>query len=113
MRQRKEASKTSLLILAFIMRTLQVLLTVLDGQKLGPGYLTPSATALQTMIDLKRQLDTVTINKASYQSPGNVLFSSAWVASLRAGQDAIYLADVDGNLNKANGPAYVFLPPTA
>lgn len=94
------------------MRTLQVLLTILDGQKLGPGYLTPpKPTALECAIELKRQLDTVTINGGSYQPAGNLLFASAWVASLRAGQDAIYLADVDGNLNKANGPAYVFLQP--
>jgi hypothetical protein len=91
------------------MRTLQVLLTVLDGQKLGPGYLTPKATALETMIDLKRQLDTVTINNGPYQSPGTVLFSSAWIASLRAGQNAIYLSGPDGNLDLSKaGPAYVF-----
>ena len=91
------------------MRTLQVLLTVLDGQKLGAGYLTPpKPTALETMIELKRQLDTVTINGGSYQPTGSLLFATAWVSSLRTGQDAIYLADVDGNLNKANGPAYVF-----
>lgn len=91
------------------MRTLQVLLTILDGQKLGPGYLTPpKPTALETAIELQRQLDTVTINGGSYQPTGNLLFASAWVSSLRAGQDAIYLADVDGNLNKASGPAYIF-----
>lgn len=96
------------------MRTLQKLLTVLDGQKLAPGYLTPpKPTALECAIELKRQLDTVTINGGPYQPQGNLLFASAWVASLRAGQDAIYLADVDGNLNKANGPAYVFSPPSA
>jgi hypothetical protein len=94
------------------MRSLQELLVILDGQKLSPGYLTPGGpTALETMIALKQQLDIGTLNKSPYQAPGNVLFASAWVASLRAGQDAIYLADVDGNLNKASGPAFVFTQP--
>lgn len=94
------------------MRTLQILLTLLDGQKLAPGYLTPpKPTALECAIDLKRQLDTVTINGGAYQPQGNLLFASAWVGSLRAGQDAIWINDVDGNLNKANGPAYVFQQP--
>jgi hypothetical protein len=93
------------------MRTLQKLLVTLGSQKLGPGYLTPpKPTALETAIDLKRQLDAVTINGGSYQPTGDLLFASAWVSSLRAGQDAIYLADASGNLNKANGPAYVFVP---
>jgi hypothetical protein len=94
------------------MRTLQVLLTLLDGQKLSPGYLIPSKpTALECAIDLKKQLDTVTINGGSYQPAGSLLFAEAWVGSLRAGQDAIWLNDVDGNLNKANGPAYIFTQP--
>ena len=93
------------------MRTLQVLLTVLGGQKLGPGYLTPKATALDTVIDLKRQLDSVTINGGSYQPQGNLLFASAWVGSLAAGRDAIWLAGVDGklDLSQNKGPAYVFV----
>jgi hypothetical protein len=94
------------------MRSLQVLLVILDGQKLSPGYLTPGGpTALETMIALKKQLDTDILNKAPYQAPENILFRPAWIASLKAGQDAIYLADVDGNLNKANGPAFIFTQP--
>jgi hypothetical protein len=94
------------------MRTLQILLTVLDGQKLSPGYLTPLApTALEHMIALKKLVDTDTINGAPHQTPNDLLFAPAWVSSLRAGQDAIYLAGVDGNLNKANGPAYIFTQP--
>jgi hypothetical protein len=98
------------------MRTLQELLTVLDGQKLGPGYLTPTKpTAYECAIDLKRQLDTVTINGGRYQPQGDLLFRHAWVGSLRAGQDAIWLNGVDGNLDLSNGqqPAYTFLPPSA
>jgi hypothetical protein len=94
------------------MRTLQSLLTILDGQKLSPGYLTPpKPTALECAHELKRLLDTVTINGGSYQPQGDLLFKQAWVGSLRAGQDAIWLNDVDGNLNKANGPAYIFTQP--
>jgi hypothetical protein len=96
-------------------RTLQELLVVLDGQKLSPGYLTPLApTALEHMIALKRTLDTVTINGGAYQPAGNLLFAEAWVGSLRAGQDAIWLNGVDGNLDLSNGnkqPAYIFTQP--
>jgi hypothetical protein len=92
------------------MRSLQVLLTVLDGQKLGPGYLTPKATALETVRDLKQQTDALVLANAPMQPPSSVLFAQAWVASLRAGQDAIYLNGVDGNLDLSKaGPAYVFL----
>jgi len=96
------------------MRTLQSLLTILDGQKLAPGYLTPpKPTALECAIELKRQLDTVTLNGGSYQPQGNLLFAEAWVGSLRAGVDAIWLNAVDGNLDLSNGkqPAYVFQQP--
>jgi hypothetical protein len=95
------------------MYTLDRLLVILDGQKLAPGYLTPagSGTALETVIDLKRQADSFVLNWSPWQSPASLLTRPAWVASLEAGQDAIYLADVDGNLNKANGPAYRFLQP--
>jgi hypothetical protein len=91
------------------MRTLQELLVILDGQKLGPGYLTPKPTALETMIDLKRQADTLVLNGLPYIPPAaTLLFASAWVASLK-GRDAIYLAGVDGNLDFSNGqPAYLF-----
>jgi hypothetical protein len=96
------------------MRTLQSLLTILDGQKLSPGYLTPpKPTALECAIDLKRQLDAVTINGGSYQLPGSLLFSEAWVGSLAAGQDAIFLNDVSGNLDLSHTPkpAYLFTQP--
>jgi hypothetical protein len=96
------------------MRTLQKLLTVLDGQKLSPGYLTPTKpTALEYAIDLKKQLDTGTINLTGYQSPGNLLFASAWVGSLRAGIDAIWLNGPDGNLDLSHGsgPALIFTEP--
>lgn len=89
------------------MRSLQVLLTVLDGQKLSAGYLTPKTTALDTVIDLITQASNNTLMKSPFRDPATLLFSQAWVASYR-GQDAIYLADVDGNLNKASGPAYKF-----
>jgi hypothetical protein len=95
------------------MYSLQRLLITLDGQKLAAGYLTPagSGTALETAIDLKRQADTFIINASPWQSPASLLSRPAWIASLKAGQDAIYLNDVDGNLNMANGPAYKFLQP--
>jgi hypothetical protein len=88
------------------------LLIILDGQQLSPGYLTPAGkgTALETAIDLKRQADTFILNKSPWQSPASLLTRPAWVAS-KDSQDVIYLADVDGNLNKANGPAYKFTQP--
>jgi hypothetical protein len=96
------------------MRTLQSLLTILGGQKLAPGYLTPTKpTALECAIDLKRQLDTVTINGGRYQASGDLLFKEAWVGSLAAGQDAIWINDVGGHLDISNGqqPAYKFQQP--
>jgi hypothetical protein len=89
------------------MRTLQVLLTVLDGQKLSAGYLTPQATALDTVNTLITAARTNTLNFSPFRDPATLLFSPAWVASYK-GQDAIYLMDVDGSLNKASGPAYKF-----
>ena len=60
------------------MRTLQSLLTILDGQKLAPGYLTPlGPTALEHMIALKKLLDTNTINGGAYQPQGDLLFKEA------------------------------------
>jgi hypothetical protein len=93
--------------------TLYHLLIILDGQKLSPGYLTPAGTgntALETAIDLKRQADAFILNKSPWQSPASLLTRPAWVAS-KDSQDVIYIADVDGNLNKANGPAYRFTQP--
>jgi hypothetical protein len=96
------------------MYTLQRLLITLDGQKLSPGYLTPagSGTALETVLDLKRQADTFVINASPWQSPAALLTRPAFIASLKAGQDVIYLNGVDGNLDLSQGgPAYRFTQP--
>ena len=97
---------------------LQNLLTILDGQKLTAGYLTPAGTgtALETVIALKNQFDPWTLK--TNPLPGmtnqvgapNVLLSPAWVASQAVGQTAIFLDGVDGNLNLSNTPkpAYTF-----
>jgi hypothetical protein len=94
------------------MYTLQRLLTILDGQKLSPGYLTPpKPTALETVIELKKAFDPFTLLQNPITPPA-LLMTPAWVASLKAGQDAIYLAGVDGNLDLSHaGPAYVFTQP--
>lgn len=105
------------------MPNLQDLLTILGTtQKLAPGYLTPVGTAPNppnahdTLRALKQQFDPFTLR--SNPLPGmtnqvgapNVLLSPAWVASLAAGQDAIFLSDVGGRLNTSNTPqpAYIF-----
>ena len=97
------------------MRTLQKLLVILGSQKLSPGYLTPpKPTALETAIELKRLADTDTINGAPHQTPNDLLFASAWVGSLGAGKDAIFLADVQGRLDTSHSnqqPAYIFTQP--
>ena len=93
------------------MYSLQRLLVTLDGQKLSPGYLTPQATALQTAIALMQQFDPFTLLQNPITPPA-LLMTPAWIASLRAGQDAIYLSGVDGNLDLSHaGPAYVFSQP--
>lgn len=97
------------------MNTLQTLLTILDGQKLGPGYLTPlGPTALETVIALKKQYDPYTLVQNPLPFP-QLLMTPAFVGSLAAGQDAIFLDDASGNLDLSHGkaPAYVFLPPNA
>lgn len=93
-------------------RSLQVLLTILDGQKLKAGYLTPpKPTALECVIELKKAYDPTQLPQTPtpYQFP-SLLFTPAWVASLAAGQDAIFLDSVDGNLDLSHskGPAYIF-----
>lgn len=94
------------------MRTLQKLLVILGSQKLNAGYLTPlGPTALEHMIALKKLVDTDTINGAPHQTPNDLLFASAWIGSLGAGKDAIFLAGVDGKLDishSAQQPAYIF-----
>jgi hypothetical protein len=94
--------------------TLQTLLVILDGQKLGAGYLTPpKPTALETVIELKKAYDPRQLpsNPVPYQWP-SLLHTPAFVASLAGGQDAIFLDGVDGNLDLSHGskqPAYVFV----
>lgn len=99
--------------------TLQTLLTILGkDQKLAAGYLTPVGTppnALETVIALKQQFNPFTL--AQNPLPGmtgmgapNILLTPAWVASLAAGQDAIFLSDVGGRIDASHTPqpAYVF-----
>lgn len=90
------------------MNTLQTLLVILNGQKLAPGYLTPQgATALETVIALKKQFDPIQLISNPITPPA-LLMTPAHVASL-SGQDAIYLDGVDGNLDLSKaGPAYLF-----
>jgi len=104
------------------MNTLQTLLIILDGQKLLPGYLSPAGTgtALETVIALKNQFDPFTLAQnplpgmTSWASAPNVLKCPAWVASLAAGQDAIFLSDVMGRIDASHTPkpAYIFANPT-
>lgn len=102
------------------MNTLQSLLTILgQNQHLAPGYLTPVGTppnALETVRALKQQFDPFTL--AQNPLPGmtnqvgapNILLTPAWVASLAAGQDAIFLEDVGGRIDASHTPqpAYIF-----
>lgn len=94
-----------------LMNTLQDLLVILDGQKLGPGYLTPpKPTALETVIELKKSYDPWTLAQTPLPFP-QLLMTPAWIGSLSAGRDAIWLDGVDGNLDLSKaGPAYTFLP---
>jgi hypothetical protein len=103
------------------MPNLQNLLVILDGQKLSAGYLSPAGTgtALETVIALKNQFDPFTI--AGNPLPGmtnqvgapNILLSPAWVGSLGAGIDGIFLSDVGGWLDQSHTPkpAYTFKQP--
>ena len=91
------------------MYPLQRLLTILDGQKLAAGYWSPagSGTALETVIAL---MNAWTLDAAYHGppvAPPGTLNLPAWVSSL-TGQNAIYVAGVDGNLSMAQGPAYIF-----
>lgn len=106
------------------MPNLQNLLVILGPtQKLNSGYLSVPATgpagggtARDVLEALKQQFDPYTLR--SNPLPGmtnqvgapNVLLTPAWVGSLAAGQDAIFLDGVDGNLNLGNTPrpAYLF-----
>lgn len=104
------------------MNSLQTLLTILGRtQKLAAGYLTPVGTggappnAHDTVIALKQQFDPYTL--AQNPLPGmtnqvgapNILLAPAWVASLAAGQDAIYISGLEGRIDNSHpGPAYIF-----
>jgi hypothetical protein len=98
----------------------------LGGTKLKAGYLTPAGTgtALETVIAMKNQFDPFTLRSnplpglnnpplgPSGQPQPNFLLSPAWIASLRAGVDAIYLAGVNGQLDGSPGqPAFSILQP--
>lgn len=98
----------------------QLLIILGNDQKLAPGWLTPSGTpyptALQTWQALKNQFDPYTLMgnplppMTDWAGAPNILLAPAWVASLAAGQDAIFIADVGGRLNTSNTPqpAYLF-----
>jgi hypothetical protein len=94
--------------------TLNELLAILgDTQKLSAGYLTPvgspNPTALQTLIALRKQFDPYTLIQNPLSRPAT-LMTPAWVASLAAGQDAIFLEDVGGRIDTSHTPqpAYIF-----
>jgi hypothetical protein len=103
------------------MNTLNELLTVLgDTQKLSAGYLTPvgtpNPTALQTLRALRQQFDPYILlqnplpNMTGTVGAPNILLTPAWVGSLAAGQDAIFLEDVGGRIDTSHTPkpAYIF-----
>ena len=103
------------------MGTLDNLLATLGKtQKLSAGYLTPVGTpypnALETVRALRQQFDPFTLaqnplgNMTNRVEAPNVLLSPAWVASLAAGQDAIFIEDVQGRIDTSHTPkaAYVF-----
>lgn len=102
------------------MNSLQTLLTILGkDQKLSAGYLTPVGTppnALETVRALKQQFDPYVLAQnplpGMTNQPGapNVLLAPAWIASLAAGQDAIFLSDVGGRIDASHTPqpAYIF-----
>lgn len=95
-----------------------LLTTLGKDQHLAPGYLTPVGTppnALETVKALRQQFDPIVLR--SNPLPGmtgmgapNILLSPAWIGSLAAGQDAIFLEDVGGRINTSNTPqpAYIF-----
>lgn len=103
------------------MANLQQILTSLgNDQKLGPGYLTPAGTpvptAAQTCIALKQQFDMFTRiqfplpNMTDVPTP-NVLLSPAYVHNGAGLPPGIYLSDVGGNVDSSHAPqpAYVFV----
>jgi len=105
------------------MGTLQELLISLgNDQKLGPGYLTPvgtpAPTALQTVRALRQQFDPYTLlqnplpGQTNRVEGVNVLLTPAYVSNAAGQPSAIFLDGVDGNLDFSHGvkqPAYVFV----
>lgn len=103
------------------MANLQQILTSLgNDQKLGPGYLTPvgtpNPTAAQTVIALKQGFDPFRLWQnplpGMTDQPGapNVLFAPAHVHNGGGLPPGIYLDDVGGNLDNSHAsPAYVFV----
>ena len=95
-----------------------LLTTLGKTQNLAPGYLTPVGNppnALETVRALRQQFDPWVLKQNPL--PGmtgmgapNILLSPAWIGSLAAGQDAIFLEDVGGRINTSNTPqpAYIF-----
>lgn len=95
-----------------------LLTTLGKDQKLLPGYLTPVGTppnALETVKALRQQFDPWVLKQNPL--PGmtgmgapNILLSPAWIGSLAAGQDAIFLSDVGGRIDASHTPkpAYIF-----
>jgi hypothetical protein len=94
-------------------RDLQTLLTILDGQKLAPGYLQPlgDGTALGTCMSLMQARDPI-VTPETPITPPDLLNTPAWVGSLK-GFNAIFLNGVDGNMDLSHGqqPAYLFQLP--
>lgn len=107
------------------MNNLQQLLTILGKtQKLSAGFLTPVGNpvgtppnAHDTLRALKQQFDPYVLlqnplpNMGSRGGGPNPLLTPAWVGSLAAGQDAIFLEDAMGRINTSNTPqpAYIFV----
>lgn len=97
-----------------------LLTTLGNDQVLAPGFLTPVGTprptALQTVKALRQQFDPYTLlgnplpGMTNQVGAPNILLSPAWIGSLAAGQDAIFIEDVGGHLNLGNTPqpAYIF-----
>jgi hypothetical protein len=92
------------------MANLQNLLVILDGQHLTPGYMTPagSGTALETVIAMMNGFNTWLMLTAPLDGD-TALMKPAWIASLAAGQDAIFLSHRDGQLDLAHAGQPAFL----
>lgn len=97
----------------------ELLATLGDTQKLSAGYLTPvgtpNPTALQTLRALRQQFDPWVLaqnplpNMTGRVGAPNILLSPAWVGSLAAGVDAIFLEDVMGRLDTSHTPKPAYI----